>query len=104
MPLFVIGIAPGPVELIPALDVVGEDNPGHGSSDEPGSSMGGPSLLDKFHPPPPSPLFAGRTKDLNYMHAFFTMDPEGTLLLCGVPGSGKTQLALKFAQETSTHR
>lgn len=61
-------------------------------------------VFDKLRPPAPSPLFTGRTKELGYMHTFFHQNHEGELILRGVPGSGKTQLALKFAETTTLHR
>ncbi|KAJ6477782.1 hypothetical protein C8R45DRAFT_364985 [Mycena sanguinolenta] len=54
--------------------------------------------------PPPSKVFYGRQDILNKMHQFFTQDMEKQKIyvLHGVGGAGKTQIALKFIQE-STH-
>ncbi|KAJ6521495.1 hypothetical protein DFH09DRAFT_939003, partial [Mycena vulgaris] len=53
--------------------------------------------------PPPSRHFHGRTGILEKMHQFFTMvsGEQHIFLLYGLGGSGKTQTALKFIQESS---
>ncbi|KAJ7734867.1 hypothetical protein B0H16DRAFT_1577406 [Mycena metata] len=54
--------------------------------------------------PPPSRIFQGRQTILTKMHQFFTSDPERQLIyvLHGLRGAGKTQIALKFIQESSS--
>lgn len=60
-------------------------------------------LLSALRPPVPSTLFTGRTRELNLLDEFFRKEPGGELLLLGSSGSGKTQLALRFAQVTTIH-
>ncbi|KAJ7041772.1 hypothetical protein C8F04DRAFT_1230233 [Mycena alexandri] len=54
--------------------------------------------------PPPSRIFQGRQTILDKMHQFFTTDSGKQLIyvLHGLGGAGKTQIALKFIQESST--
>ncbi|KAF8599964.1 hypothetical protein BDV93DRAFT_608906 [Ceratobasidium sp. AG-I] len=56
------------------------------------------TLRDTLRPPAPSPLFTGRTKELEFLDSFFWGKTERELALIGVSGSGKTQLALRFVQ------
>ncbi|KAF8599977.1 TPR-like protein [Ceratobasidium sp. AG-I] len=59
-------------------------------------------LFDMLRPPIPSPVFTGRVEELEHIDTFFRQNPHGSeLTLRGVSGSGKTQLALKFAQVTT---
>ncbi|KAJ7015800.1 P-loop containing nucleoside triphosphate hydrolase protein, partial [Mycena alexandri] len=53
---------------------------------------------------PPSRIFQGRQTILAKMHQFFTTDSGKQLIyvLHGLGGAGKTQIALKFIQESST--
>ncbi|KAJ7631521.1 P-loop containing nucleoside triphosphate hydrolase protein [Mycena rosella] len=55
--------------------------------------------------PPPSRIFHGRQIILDMMHQFFEQDlgKQHIFLLHGLGGSGKTQIALKFIQESSSH-
>ncbi|KAJ7661202.1 P-loop containing nucleoside triphosphate hydrolase protein [Mycena rosella] len=55
--------------------------------------------------PPPSRIFHGRQIILDKMHQFFEVDlgKQHIFLLHGLGGSGKTQTALKFIQESSSH-
>lgn len=69
----------------------------------PKSTVIASSLLETFRPPKPSPLFTGRVKELEYMNNFFRENAEGELIMRGVARSGKTQLALKFAQMIALH-
>ncbi|KAJ7458462.1 hypothetical protein FB451DRAFT_579971 [Mycena latifolia] len=54
--------------------------------------------------PPPSRIFHGRQRILNKMHEFFEQDlnQQHIFLLHGLGGAGKTQIALKFIQESSS--
>ncbi|KAJ7713483.1 hypothetical protein B0H16DRAFT_1702437 [Mycena metata] len=56
------------------------------------------------HCPPPSRIFCGRQEILNEMHHFFS-DPgsQHIYVLHGLGGAGKTQIALKFIKESSSH-
>ncbi|KAJ6603200.1 hypothetical protein DFH09DRAFT_882243, partial [Mycena vulgaris] len=53
--------------------------------------------------PPPSRIFHGRRNILEKMDQFFTQDLEKQhiYLLHGLGGAGKTQIALKFIEESS---
>ncbi|KAJ7765226.1 hypothetical protein B0H16DRAFT_1687411 [Mycena metata] len=55
------------------------------------------------HCPPPSKIFCGRQEILNKMHHFFS-DPriQHIYVLHGLGGAGKTQIALKFINESSS--
>ncbi|KAJ7024091.1 hypothetical protein C8F04DRAFT_1239820 [Mycena alexandri] len=55
--------------------------------------------------PPPSRIFQGRKTILAKMHTFFTLDSGKQLIyvLHGLSGVGKTQIALKFIQESSAN-
>ncbi|KAJ6450526.1 P-loop containing nucleoside triphosphate hydrolase protein [Mycena sanguinolenta] len=55
------------------------------------------------HCPPPSQIFQGRQAILDSMHQFFTQDAgkQKRYVLYGLGGAGKTQIALKFIQESS---
>ncbi|KAJ7020924.1 P-loop containing nucleoside triphosphate hydrolase protein [Mycena alexandri] len=55
--------------------------------------------------PPPSRIFQGRQTILAKMHKFFTPDSGKQLIyvLRGLGGAGKTQIALKFIQESSAN-
>ncbi|KAJ7027411.1 hypothetical protein C8F04DRAFT_1238095 [Mycena alexandri] len=55
--------------------------------------------------PPPSRIFQGRQTILAKMHKFFTPDSGKQLIyvLHGLGGAGKTQIALKFIQESSAN-
>lgn len=49
--------------------------------------------------PPPSPVFTGREDILEQMKSYFSQSTplkRHVFVLCGLGGSGKTQLALKF--------
>ncbi|KAJ6545997.1 hypothetical protein DFH09DRAFT_1282001 [Mycena vulgaris] len=54
--------------------------------------------------PPPSRIFHGRQNFLDKMHQFFTQDlnNQHIFLLHGLGGAGKTQIALKFIEESSS--
>ncbi|KAJ6543183.1 hypothetical protein B0H10DRAFT_2181414 [Mycena sp. CBHHK59/15] len=56
--------------------------------------------------PPPSRIFHGRRNILNQMHDYFTWDvgKRHICLLHGLGGSGKTQIALKFLDESTASR
>jgi hypothetical protein len=53
--------------------------------------------------PLPSRIFYGQQAILNKMHQFFTPDvgQQHIYVLHGLGGAGKTQIALKFIQESS---
>ncbi|KAJ7711373.1 hypothetical protein B0H16DRAFT_1900659 [Mycena metata] len=53
--------------------------------------------------PPPSRIFQGRQAILDKMHLFFNTDSgeQHIYVLHGLGGAGKTQIALKFIQESS---
>ncbi|KAJ7832009.1 P-loop containing nucleoside triphosphate hydrolase protein [Mycena leptocephala] len=53
--------------------------------------------------PPPSRIFHGRQNILDKMHKYFSQNQmqQHILLLYGVGGAGKTQIALKFIQTSS---
>ncbi|KAJ7452545.1 hypothetical protein FB451DRAFT_1145201 [Mycena latifolia] len=55
--------------------------------------------------PPPSRIFHGRQTILDNLHKFFQQDlsQQHIFLLHGLGGAGKTQIALKFIQESSSH-
>ncbi|KAJ7713480.1 hypothetical protein B0H16DRAFT_542459 [Mycena metata] len=55
------------------------------------------------HCPPPSRIFCGRQEILNKMHHFFS-DPgiQHIYVLHGLGGAGKTQITLKFINESSS--
>ncbi|KAJ7106940.1 P-loop containing nucleoside triphosphate hydrolase protein, partial [Mycena epipterygia] len=55
--------------------------------------------------PPPSRIFEGRKAILEGMHQYFshTTGKQHIYLLYGLGGSGKTQIALKFVEEASSH-
>ncbi|KAF8190590.1 P-loop containing nucleoside triphosphate hydrolase protein, partial [Mycena galopus ATCC 62051] len=55
------------------------------------------------HCPPPSRIFQGRRDILDKMHHFFTSNRgiQNIYVLHGLGGAGKTQIALKFIQESS---
>ncbi|KAF8600009.1 hypothetical protein BDV93DRAFT_525698 [Ceratobasidium sp. AG-I] len=61
-------------------------------------------LFDDLYPPAPSALFTGRTKELEFLESFLCQKPGGELAVHGIPGCGKTQLALKFARMASIKR
>ncbi|KAJ7482436.1 hypothetical protein FB451DRAFT_1441693 [Mycena latifolia] len=54
--------------------------------------------------PPPSRIFHGQHQILDKMHKFFEQDlsQQHIFLLHGLGGAGKTQIALKFIQESSS--
>jgi hypothetical protein len=56
------------------------------------------------HCPPPSRIFHGRQDILDEMHRFFTsnMKIQHIYVLHGLGGAGKTQIALKFINESSS--
>ncbi|KAJ7272241.1 P-loop containing nucleoside triphosphate hydrolase protein [Mycena rebaudengoi] len=56
--------------------------------------------------PPPSPMFHGRRNILDKMHAYFSQDigRRHVCLLHGLGGAGKTQICLKFLDETEKSR
>jgi hypothetical protein len=56
------------------------------------------------HCPPPSRIFHGRQDILDKMHHFFTSNAgaQNIYVLYGLGGIGKTQIALKFIQESSS--
>ncbi|KAJ7787058.1 hypothetical protein B0H14DRAFT_290030 [Mycena olivaceomarginata] len=56
------------------------------------------------HCPPPSRIFHGRRDVLDKMHHFFTSNAgtQNIYVLYGLGGIGKTQIALKFIQESSS--
>ncbi|KAJ7041785.1 P-loop containing nucleoside triphosphate hydrolase protein [Mycena alexandri] len=68
------------------------------------SFAGAPVAQSINNCPPPSRIFQGRQTILDKMHQFFTMDSGKQLIyvLHGLGGAGKTQIALKFIQESST--
>ncbi|KAJ7736119.1 hypothetical protein B0H16DRAFT_1764389 [Mycena metata] len=56
------------------------------------------------HCPPPSRIFCGRQEILKKMHHFFSdTGIRHTYVLHGLGGAGKTQIALKFIEESSSH-
>ncbi|KAJ7794120.1 hypothetical protein B0H13DRAFT_2298720 [Mycena leptocephala] len=57
------------------------------------------------HCPPPSRIFQGRQSILDKMHHFFTsnLGIQHIYVLHGLGGAGKTQIALKFINEQSSH-
>ncbi|KAJ7463373.1 hypothetical protein FB451DRAFT_1494499 [Mycena latifolia] len=54
--------------------------------------------------PPPTKIFRGRQTVLDMMHQYFAhdMDHQTIFLLHGLGGAGKTQIALKFIQESAS--
>ncbi|KAJ6570583.1 P-loop containing nucleoside triphosphate hydrolase protein [Mycena vulgaris] len=56
------------------------------------------------HCPPPSRIFHGRRNILDKMHHFFTSNPgiQHIYVLHGLGGAGKTQISLKFINESSS--
>ncbi|KAJ7811530.1 P-loop containing nucleoside triphosphate hydrolase protein [Mycena olivaceomarginata] len=56
------------------------------------------------HCPPPSRIFQGRRDILDKMHSFFTSDVgiQHIYVLYGLGGAGKTQITLKFINESSS--
>ncbi|KAJ7689076.1 hypothetical protein B0H14DRAFT_2487159 [Mycena olivaceomarginata] len=56
------------------------------------------------HCPPPSRIFQGRRNILDKMHYFFTSDVgiQHIYVLYGLGGAGKTQITLKFINESSS--
>ncbi|KAJ7798198.1 hypothetical protein B0H14DRAFT_3157041 [Mycena olivaceomarginata] len=56
------------------------------------------------HCPPPSRIFQGRRDILDKMHSFFTSDVgiQHIYVLYGLGGAGKTQITLKFVNESSS--
>ncbi|KAJ6547806.1 hypothetical protein DFH09DRAFT_1087554 [Mycena vulgaris] len=54
--------------------------------------------------PPPSRIFHGRRNILDKMHQFFTQDLKNQhiFLLYGLGGAGKTQISLRFIEESSS--
>ncbi|KAJ7439103.1 hypothetical protein FB451DRAFT_1192313 [Mycena latifolia] len=55
--------------------------------------------------PPPTRIFHGRRRILDEMNHYFTQDKQGNqdiFLLHGLGGAGKTQIALKFIQESAS--
>ncbi|KAJ7798192.1 P-loop containing nucleoside triphosphate hydrolase protein [Mycena olivaceomarginata] len=57
------------------------------------------------HCPPPSRIFQGRRDILDKMHYFFTsgVGIQHIYVLYGLGGAGKTQITLKFINESSSH-
>ncbi|KAJ7300428.1 P-loop containing nucleoside triphosphate hydrolase protein [Mycena albidolilacea] len=57
------------------------------------------------HCSPPSRIFQGRRNILDKMHSFFTSDVgiQHIYVLYGLGGAGKTQITLKFINESSSH-
>jgi hypothetical protein len=55
------------------------------------------------HCPPPSRIFHGRQFILDGMHQFFAQHTgkQHIYVLYGLGGAGKTQIALKFVEESS---
>ncbi|KAJ7433406.1 P-loop containing nucleoside triphosphate hydrolase protein, partial [Mycena latifolia] len=53
--------------------------------------------------PPPTRIFHGRQGILDNMHSYFTQDlgKQHIFLLHGIGGAGKTQIALKFIEESA---
>jgi hypothetical protein len=62
------------------------------------------AALSTNYCPPPSRIFHGRQLILEKMHKFFEedFDNQKIYLLHGLGGSGKTQIALKFIQESTS--
>jgi hypothetical protein len=56
--------------------------------------------------PPPSQIFHGRTVILQELHSYFSQNigRRHVCVLHGLGGAGKTQLALKFLDETNNSR
>ncbi|KAJ7315296.1 P-loop containing nucleoside triphosphate hydrolase protein, partial [Mycena albidolilacea] len=97
----------------------------HGTSGPGGTGLGpnvninlhpGPASQQAFQPgniqasqiinhcPPPSRIFQGRRDILDKMHSFFTSDVgiQHIYVLYGLGGAGKTQITLKFINESSS--
>ncbi|KAJ7463650.1 P-loop containing nucleoside triphosphate hydrolase protein [Mycena latifolia] len=55
--------------------------------------------------PPPTRIFHGRQNILDKMHQYFIQDmkKQHIFLLHGLGGAGKTQIALKFVEEATSH-
>jgi hypothetical protein len=55
------------------------------------------------HCPPPSRIFQGRQTILDALHQFFAQDTQKQKIyvLYGLGGAGKTQIALKFIEEST---
>ncbi|KAF8201999.1 hypothetical protein K438DRAFT_592924 [Mycena galopus ATCC 62051] len=66
------------------------------------SSIGASQIIN--HCPTPSRIFQGRRNILDKMHHFFTSDMgiQHIYVLHGLGGAGKTQIALKFINESSS--
>ncbi|KAJ7765952.1 P-loop containing nucleoside triphosphate hydrolase protein, partial [Mycena maculata] len=69
-----------------------------------GSNVAVPQVIQSINNcPPPSRIFHGRQIILEKMQAYFGQDlgKQNIFLLHGLGGAGKTQIALKFIQESS---
>jgi hypothetical protein len=67
-------------------------------------AMGFQAALSINNCPPPSRIFHGRQIILEKLHKFFEqeLNTQKIYLLHGLGGSGKTQIALKFIQESTS--
>ena len=63
-----------------------------------GGSVADRSVFERLQPPAPSPLFTGRTKELDFVENLLLTKPEHEAVLIGGSESGKTQFALRLAQ------
>ncbi|KAF8600006.1 hypothetical protein BDV93DRAFT_608934 [Ceratobasidium sp. AG-I] len=79
-------------------------NPAPTAPDENETKVAPQDLLSILRPPQPSDLFTGRAKELEYLSSYFDTASEVQLAVQGVPGCGKTQLALQLAQVAALNR
>ncbi|KAJ7302207.1 hypothetical protein DFH08DRAFT_826830 [Mycena albidolilacea] len=61
-----------------------------------------PLRLSTIVLPPPSQIFQSRKNILDKMHHFFNMGIQHIYVLHGLGGAGKTQIGLKFINESSS--
>ncbi|KAJ7034364.1 P-loop containing nucleoside triphosphate hydrolase protein, partial [Mycena alexandri] len=92
------------IKLLAAVDTNSKVNEMHAIMTAPSFVVTPPSQSIN-NCPPPSRIFQGRQTILAKMHKFFSPDSGKQLIyvLHGLGGAGKTQIALKFIQESSAN-
>ncbi|KAJ6545982.1 P-loop containing nucleoside triphosphate hydrolase protein, partial [Mycena vulgaris] len=89
--------------LMAAIDTNLQVHKGLSTGRQPDSSAA-PATQTITKCPPPSRIFHGRQNILDKMHQFFAQDfnNQHIFLLNGLGGAGKTQISLKFIEESSS--
>ncbi|KAF7333763.1 FabD/lysophospholipase-like protein [Mycena venus] len=99
------GAGLGPTVHIIAQQLIADNLYATLASDQAGQSSNIHASQTVNQCPPPSRIFQGRQDILDKMRCFFTSNLriQHIYVLHGLGGTGKTQIALKFIQESSSH-